>query len=111
MREPETVLLVVHLFKFAAIQVLNTDIVWPKVLLGAELFPMALVWLVGLEFGIYQPSLYPILKLYTYKYVPSFVVSTIQNFRFSPQPILQYFYHQIYHINRNATECLGSVSR
>lgn len=57
MREPKTVRLVVHLSKFAAIQVLNTDIVWPKVSLGPELLPMALVWLIGLEFGIYKSTL------------------------------------------------------
>lgn len=52
--ELETVCLVVHLSQFAAVQVPDTDTVRTKVSLGTELFPMALVWFIGLEFGIYQ---------------------------------------------------------
>lgn len=61
-RERKTICLGVHLFKFAAIQVLDTDIVWEKISFRTQLFPMALVRIIGLEFGIYHIHMYIIMN-------------------------------------------------
>lgn len=56
--------MVVHLSEFAAIQVLDTDIVWAKVSFGPELFPMAVVWFVGVAFGIINEIIFTFTRLF-----------------------------------------------
>lgn len=100
---------VIHFSESTAVQVFDTDIEWKKVLHLAQFIFVALVRYIRMEFGKNLDH-HDFFCLQYYVYLLK--VYNLPLFLSVFQPILQYFYHQIYHVH-NSADCIGgdSISR